>query len=548
MIRKMLLLLAVSLLLTGAALAQENDGKTGEVSPVARHIEEHGAAKQIPEQVSRDNWAYLKIAELQQKYETKRKLPEGRLCSKGELAQGLLAVLDNVLEKYQKEGAQAISRDDLESMVPLHKALEQELAGLDGYRLRKKSIEEILVESEQPPFLYKIGVKGVLRGEGGNNFNLTDFSHAPDHGEGRIVYRVQPYVYWHPTDCLDIHLEGQGYGFNGGSSDYHELSLYQGFVEARVPGQDWVALKGGRQEFSYGSGFILGADSFYDGLSFDAVRLRLKPLDGLTVDLLGGRYATPFSGGLKGDLTGAYLTYAPTEQSALDLYGFRDTGAPERHNGEHLESWGLRGTYKLGALVLEFEPVYQSGKRFNPDTGANEEINAYGGHVDLTGEAQVGGFKNKVLLSYAVGSGNRGAASKEFRHPDNDTSLIGDMGVLDLSGVDAGESHASGAQIYTLGWGMDLTGQLNFSASAHEFVANSVPDGFSRHLGLETDFTLTYTMNDDFSLLVGYDRFFTGKFFRDASGSDQDINYGYAMLVFNFDKTKPKLHKIPKGV
>jgi len=48
-------------------------------------------------------------------------------------------------------------------------------------------------------------------------------------------------------------------------------------------------------------------------------------------------------------------------------------------------------------------------------------------------------------------------------------------------------------------------------------------------------------MNKDYSLILGFDRFFTGKFFRDASGSDKDINYGYAMLAFNFDKTKRKL-------
>jgi hypothetical protein len=54
-----------------------------------------------------------------------------------------------------------------------------------------------------------------------------------------------------------------------------------------------LALKVGRQDFNYGSAFILGADTFYNGLSFDAVRLRVQPLQALTVDLLGGLYATP---------------------------------------------------------------------------------------------------------------------------------------------------------------------------------------------------------------------------------------------------------------
>lgn len=71
-------------------------------------------------------------------------------------------------------------------------------------------------------------------------------------------------------------------------------------------------------------------------------------------------------------------------------------------------------------------------------------------------------------------------------------------------------------------------------------MARSVEDGFSRQLGLETDLTLTYNPNKDLSLILGYDRFFTGQLFRDASGSDRDIDYGYAMVVFNWDKTRRK--------
>ena len=95
-----------------------------------------------------------------------------------------------------------------------------------------------------------------------------------------------PYVSWHPTDFLDIHLEGQGYGYTGGSQYLGKVSLYQGFVEGRLPVMDVLALKVGRQELIYGSTFILGANSFFQGLTFDAARLRVKPLDALTVDPL----------------------------------------------------------------------------------------------------------------------------------------------------------------------------------------------------------------------------------------------------------------------
>jgi hypothetical protein len=244
----------------------------------------------------------------------------------------------------------------------------------------------------------------------------------------------------------------------------------------------------------------------------------------------------------QGNLEGAYGTYAFSEGNTVEAYGFRDTGSADHHSGEHLDTWGLRGTAKLGPVSLEVEPVYQSGKAFNADSGVNDNINAWGGHLDMTVETPLCGLNNAFFASYAYGTGGQaaadgGAINREFRNPNNDNSLVGDMGVIgDMSGVTVGDFHASGLQIYTLGWGVDVTKELNFSATGRYFLANNVPDGFSRHLGLETDFTLTYAMNDNLSVIAGYDRFFTGGFFRDASGSDRDINYGYLMLQFDLAK------------
>ncbi|TWJ19780.1 hypothetical protein [Geobacter argillaceus] len=116
--------------------------------------------------------------------------------------------------------------------------------------------------------------------------------------------------------------------------------------------------------------------------------------------------------------------------------------------------------------------------------------------------------------------------------------------VGDLSGLSVGDSHASGLQLYTLGWGVDISKELNFSATGHYVIANNVPDGFSRQLGLETDFNLTYNLNDDIPVILAYDHFFTGPFFRAATGSRDDIDYGYLMFQFNLAKTK--LKTVPK--
>jgi hypothetical protein len=401
--------------------------------------------------------------------------------------------------------------------------------------------------AEEPPFLYKYGVKGFLRGEGAGNLRLADLSRDPGHSEGRFLYRVLPYIYWHPTEFIDMHLEGQGYGNAGGSQDTGKFSLYQGFVEGKLPDRDFVALKAGRQEFIYGSAFILGANSFFQGLAFDAARVRGKPLAPLTVDFLGGWYAAPWSDGIKGRLVGGYASYAVKDGTVIEAYGFNDTGSSDHHAGEYLNIWGFRGTAKIGPIALEIEPVYESGRTLNPVSGFNDNISAWGGHADMTVETELWGRKNTFIAGYAYGSGSRDAADgvstrKEFRNPNTDTALTGDMGLIrDLSGANAGNVHASGLQLFNLGWGADVTRELNFSAAGRYFHANATADGISRRIGLETDFTLSYAVNDSLTVIAGFDRFFAGGFFRDATGSSKDIDYGYLMLQFDISKTKPRL-------
>lgn len=406
-----------------------------------------------------------------------------------------------------------------------------------------------LSQPEVPDFEYKLGIGGFMRGEGAGNFMLHDFSYKPGGSEGRFLYRVKPYAYWHPTDYLDVHAEGQAYGFDGGQDGFHRSSLYQGFAEAHLPQSDRVSLKAGRQEFSYGSTFILGPDSFFDGLSFDALRLRIKPQDNVTFDLFGGYYARPFAGGIAGELAGIYTTLAFSEGTALEAYAIQDGGTAVRHAGEKLYNFGLRGTTVMGPVALEFEPVYQTGNIYSDTLGRNVQVNAFGGHIDASISTAIGQYNSKLQLGYAYGSGDKSSvggvsAGREFRNPNNDTSLVGDMSMIgDLSGITVGDHHASGLQIYTLGWGIDLSKELNFSATSHYLLANEVPAGFSRQIGLEADFCLTYAINADLSVMLGYDHFFTGRFFRDASGRSGDADYGYLMFQFNLSRQKVKTGK-----
>jgi hypothetical protein len=387
----------------------------------------------------------------------------------------------------------------------------------------------------------KLGLDALLRIDGSRNQSLADFSFSPGNDDGRILARLRPSVTYAPTEYLTARVEGQWYAY-ADDTDFSRFLLYQGYAEGSWPGSGKVSLKAGRQEFVYGSTFILGADGFFDGLSFDAVKIGLKPIDGLSVDIFGGGYVDGTSGDIAGKLYGVYGTWSRGEDLAVDLYGFRDTGGAglTHPGGEHERTWSL-GARLLATIAkgvaVEVEPVYQFGRK---DRGgqSHAHIGAYGGHVDLTIDPPLGRYPGKLFLSYAFGSGDRNGTEgkfREFHNPNHDSSLMGDMSVVgDLSGVAAGDIAASGLHVFTAGGGVDLSEKLNLSIDGHWFRAVKVPAGISRSVGTEANLILTYKLRETVSLLASVNRFFTGGFFRDAAGSGRDIDYGYLMFQATF--------------
>jgi hypothetical protein len=387
----------------------------------------------------------------------------------------------------------------------------------------------------------KLGLDSLVRPEAATNFSLGNFSSTPGNDEGRILFRLRPSVTVSPSENFSARVEGQWYAFYD-DRDFSIFSLYQGYVEGLLPGVKGVSLKAGRQELVYGSTFLLGADTFFDGLTFDAAKLSVKPFDKFSLDLFGGQYVEKWAGGIEGKLYGIYGTYTPRETLSVDLYGFRDTGGPGAiHVGGGHEVTYSVGTRLSGGSVknvaFEVEPVYQFGKK-NRDGAGHNDIRAYGGHADLTIDPALGRYTGKVFLSYAYGSGDgdpQEGKFTEFHNPNNDTSLIGDMSVIgDLSGVTVGDFAASGLQVFTAGGGLDLTEKLNLSLDGHYFRAVKVPAGFSKEIGVETNLILTYKLKENVSVLASANRFFTGSFFKDATGSGKDINYVYAQLQATF--------------
>ena len=392
----------------------------------------------------------------------------------------------------------------------------------------------------------KPGLDSMVRPEAATNFSLGSFSFAPGNDEGRILFRIRPSITVSPSKNLSARVEGQWYAFYD-DEDFSFFSLYQGYVEGVAPRVKGVSLKVGRQELVFGSTFLLGADTFYDGLTFDAARLSWKPTEKFSVDLFWGQYVKKWAGDIQGKLYGMYATYAFKETLSIDLYGLGDTGgAGVTHvGGEHERTWsvGTRLNGKVGkGVAYELEPVHQFGRK-NRDGRSHNDIRAFGGHADLTIDPPLGRYAGKIFLSYAFGSGDGNPEEgkfTEFHNPDNDTPLIGDMSVIgDLSGLSVvdqagNEVRASGLNVVTVGAGMDVTEKLNVSLDGHYFRAVKTPAGISREVGIETNLILTYKLDDRISVLLSGNRFFTGDFFKDATGSGKDINYVYAQLEATF--------------
>ncbi|MCR4310329.1 MAG: alginate export family protein [Deltaproteobacteria bacterium] len=392
----------------------------------------------------------------------------------------------------------------------------------------------------------KLGLDSLVRPEAATNFSLGSFSFTPGNDEGRILFRLRPSVTVSPSENLTARVEGQWYAFYD-DRDFSLFSLYQGYVEGVLPGVKGVSLKAGRQELVYGSTFLLGADTFYDGLTFDAMKLSVKPSEKFSIDLFGGQYVKKLSGGIEGKIYGIYATYAPGETLSVDLYGLRDTGgAGATHvGGEHERTYsvGTRFNGKVGKHVdFELEPVYQFGRK-NRDGISHNDVSAYGGHADVTIDPALGRYPGKIFFSYAFGSGDGNPEEgkfTEFHNPNNDTSLIGDMSVIgDLSGLSVvdqagNEVRASGLNVVTAGGGIDVTEKLNVSLDGHYFRAVKTPAGISKEVGIETNLILTYKIKENISVLLSGNRFFTGDFFKNAAGSGKDIHYVYAQLQAMF--------------
>jgi len=207
-------------------------------------------------------------------------------------------------------------------------------------------------------------------------------------------------------------------------------------------------------------------------------------------------------------------------------------------SGQKWFTFGTRFSGKMGRFDYELEPQFQWGEVKKVMGDQKDLVRAYGGHVDVGYTFKLS-WEPRLFAAYAYGSGDGSPFDGRYRefHGSifNDSYLYGDISVIsDQSGVTVNDIHASGLWIWVAGVSIKPLSNLELTLRVHRFVANKVPSGFSKDIGTELDLPISYKLTKGISFTVGLNRFYTGRFFEQASGGKKDIDYAYIQAEVEF--------------
>lgn len=382
-------------------------------------------------------------------------------------------------------------------------------------------------EPPEETFSPELGI--LLRGEASRSFSLADSVYAPGENHRGVFLRLRPGLVAAPSESVELKAEGQWLSRTGDEGRGSHTSVYQLYVQKGDP--EATGIRVGRQEIVYGSAFMLGADAFQDGLSFDAVRAAAV-WGGYRAGGFAARYVSETAGDVSGELYGVFAGYGIGDAPPAYLYALLDTGSAGTAGTERTFSVGASLRAKVGwGLCVELEPVFQFGR--TRAEGGRKRVRAFGGHVDATWGTEVAEMPLEFFGSYAYGSGDvdrDDGTFRGFRNPNHDTPLVGDIGIVgDMSGYSSEELPATGLSALTAAATVGLSERVRLVLDAHAFRAARTPSGLSEHIGTEVNLVVIYRLSEKLSLIGSANRFFVGPFLRDTRG-DEDVDYFYLQL------------------
>lgn len=229
----------------------------------------------------------------------------------------------------------------------------------------------LFVESEEGAAT-KLVISGSIRTCWDTTRNMDDFD--SDNGRNYREYldsRVELGFLFQLNEGVEVFLQPQ-VNYVWGNRQVNQangddnLRLYQAWValHPEILGRDSV-LKVGRQELVLGSEMLVGNNSRYSGLSFDAIRLDLKLADGLTTSLFGAKLLENdrgYVGGVSTDIStedpgdaylfGLWNTYTGLADTTIDVYGLLLQAERGQGNGTNtLDVYNEVNLWTIGARL-----------------------------------------------------------------------------------------------------------------------------------------------------------------------------------------------------
>lgn len=402
-------------------------------------------------------------------------------------------------------------------------------------------------------------------------------------------------------------------GADARAASTDDIEIFQAYIEANNMFDMPLRLRVGRQELAFGTEWLVGTgdfEFFFTGLSFDAIRLTYC-VDTFSVDAWWSKLAETSPAEEDGDIDfyGVYGSYKGLENVSLDAYWMLVRDARQvanqgtntligdwlegvldldEYDPTYLNTVGLRGAGKWGALDASLEVAYQFGNAdrvgstFIPVIYGDDDADydSFGAELDVGYTFDVKGQPRVFLMAaYLGGDDDRDVGLLEtltgLRNADASISfnrLFSDRiysGTFDLNNE---LSNAWLARVGVMGGITEKLGgvfMVQYFESLDEFDAPwhiTVPTlggiGMARipllpglpwlttdnddELGWETDIFLQYRYSEDLMFEAGWAHTFVGDGLEEGNYSrwngllfnggsdDDDVDYVYLGTKIKF--------------
>lgn len=405
-----------------------------------------------------------------------------------------------------------------------------------------------------------VGMGGELRYRT-ESWNSFGFSAAPTADDTFGLGRLQLYTDWHFGDNFRIFIEGESAwaterdlpGSRRGL-DVDQLDLQNAFADIIFPfgdSKDKVTFRLGRQGLLFGKQRLVSTLPWANSQrSWDGGRVILN-IDDWRIDGFYTRY-TPVAKykfndwRLGPDFWGIYATGKVGENNGLgvDLYylgieydGTRTYNGTAGIEDRHTFGGRLFGKFGDSGFSYDLEGAYQFGSVGSAD------VNAYMFATKLNYAFKDSDWKPNIYAAFDLASGDDTAGDTDVEtfnqlfplgHAYNGfMDLIGRQNITDISAGFSFKPHKKflvKADYHIFSRSSDADSVYNAGGG----VLRATTAGASDSVGQEIDFTVKYSVDRHLTLQAGYSHFFTGDYFTDTAGGDEDIDFFYFQAVYKF--------------